>query len=389
MRLSPQGGDLLRLIRSGPPRTRAEVGELTGWARVTVNVRIDELLDARLLCAAGAANGGRGRPAARFAFDASQGTLLIADVGASAARVARCDLDGQVLAQSTVPLRIGDGPGAVLDLVAEQLEALRSATDAPLWGLGISLPGPIEASTGRVVSPPIMTGWNDAVVPALLADRYPVPILVLNDSNAMAWGEHVRADPPADDLLLVKVGTGVGAGIVSNGQIVHGAQGAAGDLGHTLAQAASRQDAPPLCRCGKTGCIEAYAGGWAIARDLVADGETVTGLDDVLRLLESGNPRAIQRIREAGRVLGSGLALAVSLLNPSEIVVAGQLAVAGEHLLSGIREHVAANSLPLATRDLRIRISDIPNEVGVTGVAHALADWILAPEHLAATLARL
>ncbi|MBM9467427.1 ROK family transcriptional regulator [Nakamurella leprariae] len=389
MQLSPQAGDLLRVIRSGAPRTRAELGDLTGWARVTVNARIDELLDARLVRPMGAANGARGRPAGRFGFDASQGTLLIADVGASAARVARCDLNGTVLAQDTVPLFIGDGPDTVLGLVIDRLESLRAPGDAPAWGLGMSLPGPIEISTGRVVSPPIMTGWNGIAVPELLRPRYDLPILILNDSDAMAWGEHVRSVPRADDLLLVKVGTGVGAGIVANGRIVYGAQGAAGDLGHTVGHPVHPREAPPLCRCGKTGCIEAYAGGWAIARDLAADGAAVTGLNDVLRLLQAGDPRAIQRIREAGRVLGSGLALAVSLLNPSEIVVAGQLAVAGEHLLSGIREHVAANSLPLATRDLRIRTSDSPNEVGVTGVAHALADWILAPEHLAATLARL
>lgn len=373
--LSRGATELIRLLATGPSRSRAEVGELTGWARVTVNARIDELLAAGLLRVDGAVEGARGRPAARFGFDGNAGTLLIADIGASAARLARCDLSGTIVDQITTPLAISDGPDPILELVTAKLTRLLVAEAPPLWGVGISLPGPIEHRTGRVAQPPIMTGWDGVVVPERLHPSFGVPILVENDANAMAWGEHIRTENRGD-LLLVKVGTGVGAGIVANGRILRGAQGSAGDLAHTYAEADADGDTP-LCRCGKLGCVEAYAGGWAIIRDLKADGEPAESVADVVALVAAGNPHAISRVRQAGRVLGASLAGAVSLLNPAEIIIAGQLAGAGEHLLAGVREHVAARALPLATENLRIRTSAMPLEIGVIGMADALASWVL------------
>lgn len=385
MRLSDGAADLVRLLRAAGPLTRAEIGVRTGWARATVNSRLDEVLEHGLVAEAGSENGARGRPAARFEFRSDAGTLLIADVGASAARLAQCDLGGRILAQSQVPLVIGAGPEPVLDAVTEALDALPSrAAAARPWAAAISLPGPVEQPNGRIVSPPIMTGWDGLEVPAVLGPRLGVPLLVENDANAMAWGEHTVSGYA--DLVLVKVGTGVGAGIVANGSILRGARGAAGDLGHTYAPADEAD--VPLCRCGKAGCVEAYAGGWAIARDLTTEGLQVDSVGDVTALLTAGEPRAIARVRAAGRVLGASLAQTVSLLNPSEIVVAGQLAVAGEHLLSGIREHVAARSLPLATRSLAIRTSERPNEVGVTGLADQAIRWALEPERLGEVLER-
>lgn len=386
MPLSGGTAELLRLLRSSGPLTRAEIGHRSGWARATVNGRLEEALGRDLIKWAGSENGARGRPAARFEFRPDVGTVLVADVGASAARLAHCDLDGRILSQSEVDLAIGDGPGPVLDTVTEALEDLPSrATAARPWVAAISLPGPVEQPSGRIVSPPIMTGWDGLEVPNVLGPRLGVPVLVENDANAMAWGESTQGG--CADLVLVKVGTGVGAGIVVNGTIVRGARGAAGDLGHTYARAAG--DDVPLCRCGKTGCVEAYAGGWAIARDLVADGLMVESVTDVTGLVVAGNARAVARVRAAGRILGAALAQTVSLLNPSEIIVAGQLAEAGEHLLSGIREHVAARSLPLATKALTIRVSDRPNEVGVTGLADQAVSWAFGPGLLGDVLDRV
>ncbi|NHI19610.1 ROK family transcriptional regulator [Phycicoccus endophyticus] len=387
--LSEGAGELVRVLRQMPPMTRTELGDSTGWARTTVNSRLEELLTAGLVRSAEPMNGARGRPASRFTLEPSRGALLVADVGASSARLARADLAGAVAEHESVPLWIGDGPDAVLGLICERLSRIRDAAPAPVWGVGISLPGPIDSREGRVVSPPIMTGWDGLAVPEVVEPALGAPVLVENDSNAMAWGEHVTAEPPADELIFVKVGTGVGAGFVTGGRLVRGAHGAAGDLGHTRGEPPHGGE-QPLCRCGKTGCVEAYAGAWAIERDLRAAGQDVGSTPEVLRLIAQGNPHAVRLVRDAGRVLGGALAHAVSLLNPAEIVVGGQVAaVAGEHLLSGIREHVAARALPLATRDLRIRLSDRPHEAGITGMADATSTWILGPSQLAAALNRV
>ncbi|MGY1653013.1 ROK family protein [Geodermatophilus sp. SYSU D01119] len=381
---------LLQVFRSAAASeaglTRADVGERTGWARVTVNSRLDALVDAGLLTEAGLVVGSRGRPATRFRFDPTSGQLLVADVGASGMRLAVCDLAGTVLAREDTTSDVAAGPDAVLGTALDGLTRLRAQVDgAPVWGVGVSLPGPVEAATGRIVSPPIMTGWDGVAVPPLVQRRFPVPVLVENDVNAMAAGERAAVHTDVDDLLFLKVGTGVGTGIISNGRVVRGAQGAAGDLGHTWADAGpdeslgatARQDGRPLCRCGKVGCLEAYASGWALVEQLARAGSDVRSVDDLVLGLRAGDWQVVAAVRAAGRILGAAVAHTVSLLNPSVIVVGGQLAVGGEHLLAGIRERIASRSLPLATRDLRICRSELDGDAGVLGLAHGIADRVL------------
>lgn len=381
--LSSGTRQLLHAVRRRGPLTRAEIGESTGWARMTVNARLEELQQHRLLRPAGVADGSRGRPATYFEFDPSRGRLLVADVGATSALVARCDLSGDVLGTVDIPIRIEDGPDVVLDQLLAAFRAVRADDETPAWGVGVDLPGPIEHPSGRVVSPPIMTGWNGVSVPSRLARHFECPVVVENDADAMAWGEWQQAtgsgDAPRDlrrdNLMFIKIGTGVGAGIVANGALVRGADGAAGDLGHTFIDVADGRP-PPLCRCGNTGCVEAYAGGWAIVRDLAELGRGVATVDDVLALMQAGDARALRRVRDAGRVLGAAVASAVSLLNPAEVVVGGQLAAAGEDLLAGVRERVAARSLPLATQGLVIRTTRLGRRAGVVGLAAAAAETV-------------
>jgi predicted NBD/HSP70 family sugar kinase len=376
--------ELLALYRATGPLTRAEVSARTGWARMTVNSRLDRLVELGLLEAHGQTTAGRGRPANRFRFHAGRGALLVADIGASGMRLALCDLGGAVLRRVDAAIDIADGPDAVLGEVERQFDRMVAdeGVAGGVWGVGTSLPGPVEYATGTVVEPPIMTGWNGTCVPDRLGRRYGAPVLVENDVNAMARGEQAGCYPDVADLLFVKAGTGIGAGVIANGAVLRGAQGAAGDIGHTWADTEGA-GARPLCRCGKQGCVEAYASGWAIVRDLAAAGRPVTSVDQVVELVLHGDPVATSLVRDAGRVIGAGLAHVVSLLNPSVIVVGGQLAGADEHLLAGIRERIYARSLPLATRDLRITRSRLDGDAGVLGLAHGLADTVLSPPLLA------
>jgi predicted NBD/HSP70 family sugar kinase len=231
-----------------------------------------------------------------------------------------------------------------------------------------------------------MTGWDGTCIPERLAPQFGPLVFVDNDVNAMVIGERRARFPQVDDLLLVKVGTGVGAGIIATGRTLRGAQGTAGDIGHIRADVQGRED-PPLCRCGQLGCVEAYAGGWAIMRDLAAAGRDVGSVDDVVAAVQKGDAVATRLLREAGRVLGASVADAVGLLNPAVIVIAGQLSATGEHLLAGIRERIYSRSLPLAMRDLQITASNLAGDSGVLGLANGVLDRLFTFEHLNAALA--
>ncbi|BDZ43013.1 hypothetical protein GCM10025865_23120 [Paraoerskovia sediminicola] len=227
-----------------------------------------------------------------------------------------------------------------------------------------------------------MPGWDDADVPALLRATFRTPVLVDNDVNIMALGEHRTAFPQERELLFVKVATGIGSGIVMDGLLRRGAQGAAGDIGHVAVPRAT----DVLCRCGNTGCLEAVAGGYAIAESLRATGVEVSTSNELVALVRSGNIAAGQAIRQAGRDVGSVLASCVSMLNPSMIVVGGILAEAGEHLIAGIREMVYQRSLPLATQHLRIVTSQAASRAGVLGASAMVVDQFLAPQTVDASI---
>ena len=218
---------------------------------------------------------GRGRPATRYRLDASAAMLLVADVGALGMRLARVDLEGRLEEASSVGVDIAVGPDELLGQVRKCFDELTaSSAGRPLWGIGISLPGPVDHAAGRVISPPIMTGWHGFPVRETLQDWYGCPVLVENDVNAMAVGELIHLPTPTDEFLVVKVGTGVGCGIVSGGRVIRGAAGSAGDIGHTAADTTGVRTETVDCRCGKRGCVETYAGGWALARDLSDDRES-------------------------------------------------------------------------------------------------------------------
>jgi predicted NBD/HSP70 family sugar kinase len=383
---------VLALFRGAEALTRADVMALSGLSRSTVNQRIDALVQGGLVTPAGERLQARGRPAERFAFNRHRGRLLVADMGATGMRTGICDLAGDVLAERDVAIDLQAGPEALLTTVAEEFDRLLADLDVThreVMGIGLDVPGPVDFARGCVVSPPIMNGWDGFDIRGWFGRRFSCPVLVENDVNAMAWGEQRVAHPETTDLLMLKIGTGVGAGLVSGNRIFRGADGAAGDIGH-LHAASPRSDGPePLCRCGRYGCVEAYAGGWALVRDLQAAGADVHQVDDVVRLLARGDLQAVTLARHAARVIGEAIAQAVSLVNPQVIVLTGQLSAAEEQLLAGIREVVYQRSLPLATRHLQILRSRLDERAGLIGLALLLADTLFAPPAARATSAAL
>lgn len=380
-----RAGDIFQLLRDGKARTRAELAGTTGLARSTVAARIDALIASGLVGPAGEASSSGGRPPSRFAFKPAARVVLAVDVGATHVAVAVTDLGGAILAEHRLAQQVADGPEKVLGLVTGQaadLLAAASRDPADLAGVGIGLPGPVEHDSGRPVKPPIMPGWDGFDVVRFVQRSLPVPVLVDNDVNIMALGERSAYWPDEDNLLFVKVATGIGAGIISSGELQRGANGTAGDLGHVRVP---RGD-DVLCRCGNYGCLEALASGPAIAAALRQKGLDAAQGADVLDLVAHGNPHAIQALRQAGRDLGDVLATVVNLLNPSVIVVGGSIGDSGEHLVAGVREVVYRRSLPLATSQLRIGLSRAGDRAALFGASQLVTRHVLSPAAIEATL---
>ncbi|MDQ0851697.1 putative NBD/HSP70 family sugar kinase [Arthrobacter sp. B3I9] len=374
--------ELFQILRDGRPRTRSELSAATGFARSTITSRIDELIDTGFIAPVGDAASTGGRPSALVAFNPVARLVAAADIGATHATVALLDLAGSTLAKVTEEIQIAAGPEPVLERLVGTVDALLAELGrekGDVIAVGIGLPGPVEHSSGKPSQPPIMPGWNGFDVPRYIQRSYDVAVLVDNDVNIMALGERAVAWPESDNMIFLKVATGIGSGIISSGQLQRGADGSAGDVGHiAVARAAGI-----ACRCGNIGCLEAIAGRPAIAAALRAEGMELERDGDVVALVQQGNLLAGQVVRQAGRDIGEVLNMCVSILNPSLIVIGGSMAEASEQLIAGMREVVYSRSTPLATQHLSIVQARTGADAGVIGAGIMAIDYVLAPENLA------
>ena len=382
-------GELLELVRRGRATTRGALQQATGLSRATVGQRLDRLFRAGWLRegAGGPVDSPLGgRPSITLEFDDSHAVVLAADLDTRHARAAVLSLTGEILAEHAGPLAIGDGPDTVLGELghwfAELLEKAGRRADE-VCGIGLAVPGPVDTDTGRVVQPPIMPGWDGYDIRGRLARAFTehtgadaVPVLVDNDANLMAYGEQRTAYPDCLAFVLVKVSTGIGAGVVVDGSVYRGIDGGAGDLGHIRVPAG----ADALCRCGSYGCLAAVASGGAVARRLAETGVPAASGSDVRDLLASGHPGAAALARDAGRQVGDVLATVVTLLNPGVLMVAGDLA--GTPFLTGVRELLYQRALPRSTAHLDVVTSRLGERAGLIGAGAMVVEHLYAPERV-------
>ncbi|MFF6782557.1 ROK family protein [Streptomyces sp. NPDC012510] len=390
-------GDLLELVRSGRATTRGALQQATGLSRATVGQRLDRLFRAGWLRegAGGPVDSPLGgRPSITLEFDDEHAVVLAADLDTRHARAAVLSLTGEIQAEHTGTLVIEEGPDAVLDELgrwfAELLEKAGRRADA-VCGMGLAVPGPVDSDTGRVVQPPIMPGWDGHDIRGRLARAFTdhaagpagVPVLVDNDANLMAYGEQRTGYADCSAFALVKVSTGIGAGVVVGGSIYRGVDGGAGDIGHIRVP----QGAQALCKCGSYGCLAAVASGGAVARRLAEAGVPATSGSDVRDLLTAGHPGATALAREAGRAVGDVLATVVTLLNPGVLMIAGDLA--GTPFLTGVRELLYQRALPRSTAHLDVVTSRLGERAGLVGAGALVVEHLYAPRRAEERLAAL
>jgi glucokinase-like ROK family protein len=378
------------------PVSRSEMTDVLGVSRSKISMEVGRLIEAGLLAEDGLAKSEGGRRSSLLRIPRSAGLIAAVDLGATSTDVALTTLGGELLIHHGEPGDIKDGPRSVLDRVKELLSELLSEQRADaqdVLAIGVGVPGPVEHATGVLRSPPIMPGWDGFPIRAAFADEYEAPVFVDNDVNVMALGEHRDGvGKGEDDVLFVKIGTGIGGGIIADGHLQRGSQGCAGDIGHICVDPDG-----PVCSCGNKGCLEAMAAAPAIAAK--AERCAKEGLSPVLQeVLQErgsltarnvgeaasfGDYHALQIIRESGRLVGQVLATLVSTLNPSLIVIGGGVANIGHSLLAEIRSAVYRRSLPLATRDLPIMFSELDQEAGVTGASVLAVEGVLRTPSIA------
>jgi predicted NBD/HSP70 family sugar kinase len=228
----------------------------------------------------------------------------------------------------------------------------------------IGVPGPVDGRHGIPVRPPIMPGWHAYPVAARLRRTFGCPVLLENDVNLRALGEARALLPDQAPLLFVKVGTGIGGGLITGaGELHHGADGAAGDIGHVRV----RGGPDVRCVCGNVGCIEALASAGAIARRLGVESGGEATIADVRALVARGDPTVLRLVREAAELIGEVVATLVHFYNPARVTIGGSVAAASDDLLAGIRSVVYQRALPLATRNLVLANSVLGEFAGVAG----------------------
>jgi predicted NBD/HSP70 family sugar kinase len=364
-------GEVFSLIRDGRALTRSEVGRITGLSRTAVTARVGALLESGLVVEGVEAErvpSSGGRPPVRLRFNRDVGVVLAGAIGRSRTQLGVCDLDGLVLATSDMDQEVGPAAGDLMPKVvagfAQLLEGLGRPAEE-VRAVGLSIPGTVDQAHGASLDSPIMAGWDGVELGPFLRGLTKAPVYVDNDVNVMALSERRGHLEHHRDMVFVKASTGIGVGIVSGGQLLRGALGAAGEIGHTKIPAAHGLP----CRCGDTGCLEAVAGGWALVQAARTGGHDVTHVRDLVALAANGDSDARHLVRVAGRRIGEVVASAVNLLNPEAVVVGGDVAQVYDIFVAGLRESLYSQASALATRGLVIVPVTHGDQSGVVGCA--------------------
>ncbi|MFE2142148.1 ROK family protein [Streptomyces sp. NPDC059456] len=355
---------VVRAVRLAGSLTQAEIARSTGLSAATVSNIVRELKDGGTVEVTDTSAGGRRARSVSLSGDA--GIVIGVDFGHTHLRVAVGNLAHQVLAEESAPLDVdaswADGFDRAEALVGELIAGIGVGREKVI-GVGLGVPGPIDVESGTLGSTAILPGWAGINPRQELSQRLGVPVYVDNDANLGALGELVwGSGRGVKDLAYIKVASGVGAGLVINGQIYRGPGGTAGEIGHI-----TLDESGPVCRCGNRGCLETFAAARYVLPLLQSTHGPELTMERVVELAREGDPGCRRVIADVGRHVGSGVANLCNVLNPSRVVLGGSLAEAGELVLAPIRESVGRYAIPSAARQLSVLTGSLGGRAEVLG----------------------
>lgn len=392
------GAAIFRIIKNLGPLSQTEIVKKTGLSKSTVSVHTKKLIEMGLIFKERKINHsvgsvGRNRQLLKFAKD--NGYIIAIDLGATSLNIGLCNLDAEIIAIKESSISVNNGPEKVMAKVDQIIKEilLENEVEIPkILGIGMGIPGPVEFSKGLAVSPPIMPGWHLTPLKKILQQKYNCPAFIDNDVNVMAVGEkHDGLAREVSDFIFIKIGTGIGAGIVCDNDLYRGSKGSAGDIGHISIDGEEK-----LCPCGNRGCLEILAAGPAIASQakLAAQNKKSKFLlsvleqrgeitaEDVGRAVKENDLTAVSIIKSSGKKIGEVLSHLVNFYNPALIIIGGGVANIGNYLISAIKEEVLRRSTSLAVQDLKIKLSEKNDEIAVIGAAAMAVNEIYSHDNV-------
>ncbi len=375
--------DLIRFSPSGI--SRIELSRELGLTRAAVTAIVGDLIKAGLVRETNGQSS-RGRRAIALEINPQGGLVVGIDIGATHVTFVLTDYLAHVIDEIEASLDIFEGPQVCLPFVDQMLRSWLEQLGVKLsqiTAIGVGVPGPIVTDAGMVSGPPIMPGWDLFPIREWLEKAWSCPVTLGNDAEFGALGEWAfGAGRGVDNLVYIKVGTGIGAGLLIDGQIYRGTTGCAGEIGHVTIE-----ENGPLCTCGNRGCLEALAGGRAISQKAIQaikagvrttlserpSIETINAMD-VIAAARKGDHLSQKLVQEAGYYLGTALANLINLFNPTKIVIGGGVAQVGDLLLEPVRKVAKQRSLKVASQAVTITSAVLGRRSSAMGaVAQAIS----------------
>jgi predicted NBD/HSP70 family sugar kinase len=369
--------------------SRAQLAAATGYSLTKVNSLLNRLSSAGWLEQGEILESNGGRPSGSLRLTPRETYLLCVDLGARGAHVLLADTAMNVVARKDVPVNVLAGPNRVFLQITKALTSLLDAQKINrkrTLAIGVGIPGPVDRRQHTPVQLPLMASWEHFDLAVALTDEFGVPTFVDNDANVMALGELWSARrrfprkgnerPEAENWLLAKLGTGIGAALVVQGKLYRGTSGGAGEIGHVCVDPAG-----PICRCGQRGCLEAVNGAAGITRvatdaakegaspflsRVLRDKGTISTLD-ISHAAKEGDGYANAIIQEMGTKLGTALAGFIDFLNPQKLLIGGGLSNMDPRLLAGVRQGIYGRAMPLMTRDFVVERTSLGPDGGIFG----------------------
>lgn len=379
---------LLRLVWAATEGTsRADLARTTGLSRSTTSAIVSELLEAELVSEGRARKAkGSGQPPVILRFHEEGFGIVGLELGASHLACILMDPRGQVLHRASEHFDVQGDPVGTMERAHRLVgAALAAAAGRRIIGLGLAVPSPLDNERPEELSARILPAWKGHRPMAELAARWQLPVFVDNDANLGALAEHWwGAAQDVDCATYIKVATGVGAGHIVDGRLFRGANGIAGEIGHTAVAGAGGH----RCRCGLTGCLEAEIGSYAIVtrvRERLADhpDSVLAGQDDltlahVVAAAHDADPLALSVVAEAGRNLGIAVANLVNLMNPARVVIGGRLATADGALLGPLVDTMKQRALASSVEKTEVRLTALGSDHIAIGAATLVLEAALA-----------